>query len=401
DNGDGTWDYAQTQRDWDLVYSLPGAVDVVMRYAEMAGSGVFDETLMAFTTYTGTMRDMTMTQVIAVMDEPEQRSTYTVGASSWESTSTPSASGGVDGTLTYTTTDTVQTMQVPGIEDPSQMTDVTITIPRNTLQGTSTGIDMPAIYRLHAWFVARPSGEAITRDQADLKALLIDGLPFFEMIEGTSTVEGARVASPLGEFAVASAGVEFAMSGLVTDGLFREVISMTGLTMPAGIVPDWAAGLVPSDSSNGFEITGFDLAATAATLLPALDFTNPDLIDPAVMASVLPQLLPTGAVTVTMTPGGTTAPLYALTYEGTMQAGPDAMPTGRATVTMTGMDAVIDALNASGLTVEDGIGPGLAMARGVARPGEGGALVWEIDATVPGTLKINGTDYAPMMGGME
>lgn len=401
DNGDGTWDYAQDQRDWGLAFTVPGQIDLALRYGTLSGRGVFDERLMAFTTYSGSSSDMVMNQVITPPGEPAQRTTYAAASGTYDSTAAASAAKGVDGTVAYTLSGVTQTMQVPGIVDPAATTEVTVTMDRSVTSGTTTGVDMPALYGLVAWLVARPSAEAIRRDQAELKTRLAAGLPFFERIEATSTVEGIRVATPAGAFGAAAAAVDVALGGLVRDGLFREGISVTGLTMPPGLLPDWAAGLVPEDASIGFEVTGFDLATPAATLLPALDLTSPDLIDPAVLDSVLPQLLPTGAVTISVLPGGTKAPLYTLTYEGTMQAGPGTMPTGRAMVTMTGMDAVIESLNAGGLTAQDGIGPALAMARGMARPGADGALVWEIDATVPGTLLINGTDYAPMLGGAQ
>jgi hypothetical protein len=41
----------------------------------------------------------------------------------------------------------------------------------------------------------------------------------------------------------------------------------------------------------------------------------------------------------------------------------------------------------------------LGMAQGMAQPGVDGALVWEIDASTPGTLLVNGTDMSMMMGG--
>jgi hypothetical protein len=72
---------------------------------------------------------------------------------------------------------------------------------------------------------------------------------------------------------------------------------------------------------------------------------------------------------------------------------------GKATVTMTGMEAVMAALQAAPPEVGGQMVPMLGMAQGMASPGDAGALVWEIDASTPGTLLVNGTDLMAMMGG--
>ena len=41
-------------------------------------------------------------------------------------------------------------------------------------------------------------------------------------------------------------------------------------------------------------------------------------------------------------------------------------------------------------------GPMLAIAEGMAKPGDNGALVWEVEMTAEGALMVNGTN---MMGG--
>ena len=97
--------------------------------------------------------------------------------------------------------------------------------------------------------------------------------------------------------------------------------------------------------------------------------------------------------------GAISSDIYDLTYEGAMTAGPGGMPVGKATVTMTGMDAVIAALQTAPPEVGGQMAPMLGMAQGMAKPGDGGALIWEIDASTPGTLLVNGVDMMAMMGG--
>ena len=60
-------------------------------------------------------------------------------------------------------------------------------------------------------------------------------------------------------------------------------------------------------------------------------------IDAAMMAA----LLPTGTVTIGLNPGGISGDGYALTFEGSMVAGPETdIPTGSATITLTGIETL-------------------------------------------------------------
>ena len=71
-------------------------------------------------------------------------------------------------------------------------------------------------------------------------------------------------------------------------------------------------------------------------------------------------------------------------------------PTGQGTVKATGMDAVIEALNKGPAEVAQNVGPALAVARGIAKTGGVGELVWKLDGTTPGVFKINDLDLSAM-----
>jgi len=44
------------------------------------------------------------------------------------------------------------------------------------------------------------------------------------------------------------------------------------------------------------------------------------------------------------------------------------------------------------------VAPMLGMAEGMAKPGEGGALVWELETTPEGGFLVNGVDMMQMGG---
>jgi hypothetical protein len=117
----------------------------------------------------------------------------------------------------------------------------------------------------------------------------------------------------------------------------------------------------------------------------------------ALDAAVKAAFLPKSTVTITLNPGAVTGDGYELTYQGSMIAGPDMpVPTGTAKVTLAGADKLQAALNAAPDDIKAQAMMGFGMATGMAKKDDKGNLEWDIDASKPGTVSVNGT---PMMGG--
>ena len=153
---------------------------------------------------------------------------------------------------------------------------------------------------------------------------------------------------------------------------------------------------MPQKLSFDFQVTDFDAAAAAVVALGLFDLPDGAQPDDAFNKAMMAALLPKGTVTIGLNPGAVTGDGYELTYEGTMVAGPDMpAPTGKATVTLTGLDKLQAALAAAPDDIKGQAMMGVGMAQGMAKQ-DGDKLVWEIDASTPGSLSVNGT---PMMGG--
>jgi hypothetical protein len=145
-------------------------------------------------------------------------------------------------------------------------------------------------------------------------------------------------------------------------------------------------------------VSKFDPVAGVAIALGLLDLPAGAETPLEFDANMMAALLPSGVADFTLAPGRITAPAYTLTYEGAMSAGPaSAMPVGKATVTLKGMAEINAALMASPpeMGMQD-MAPMFGMAEMMAKPGDDGALVWELETTAEGGLLVNGTD---MMGG--
>lgn len=397
DNGDGTW-ASVTNQTFEADFSAVGVSEFSYKLGSLKGTGVFDEALGAFSTSRSDFTDISVAQTVTMPDMPPSATSTSAASGYYESKAVAGTGGGVDSKITYGLTDYAQTMAIPGAPG-MPASDVVVKAESYGGEGALTGLDPAAFYKLIAWFVAHPSADAIKADQAGLKAMLTDGMPFFQNLSTKGGMQNATINTPVGVFAVKKLSIDVEANGLVDAGLVREGVTLSGLTLPDGLAPAWSAGLVPTDVSFDVTVSGFNAAAPAAALIAAFDLTKPEPIDPALQSPLIAALLPNGTVDLKLAPGAVSSAMYTLTYDGAMTAGPGGMPVGKATVTMTGMDAVLAALQAAPPEMGGQIGPMLAIAQGMAQAGANGALVWEIDASVPGTLKVNGTDLMMMMGG--
>lgn len=395
DQGDGTWAVTQDQA-FSAKFAMSGVIEGTVDIGSLKSIGVFDEALHAFSTSTMDLADMKVNEVITQGDMT-QTVAYSVALGHYESTAT-AAKVGVDGAMSYRIDGMDETISMPMSPDAAPV-ELGMHVDTYTVDGSSKGVRPEAIYKLISWFVAHPTGTARVADQAGLKAILTDGVPFFEAINGTGMLTNLSVMSPVGQFGAETVGVVGEAHGVVADGVFREGITVTGLTLPEGLVPAWAVDLVPDSFALDFKASRFNLAAPAALFLGAFDLAAPEPVDAATGAQMLTALLPDGVVDITFAPGNVMSGLYDLRFEGAISAGPASeVPTGQAKVTLTGMTAVEAALAAAPAEVSGQILPMLGMAKGMAKTGEEGQLSWQIDATTPGTLVVNGVDLLGMGG---
>lgn len=396
DNGDGTWNVAQDQA-LELSINAPGALAMKLAVGSMVSEGVFDQNLMAFTTSKTTFTDLTVDETVTTPDAPGMNVTYAIERGEFLTTGVAGAAGGVDVTTTGTMTGLSEVFGMPMAPDMPPM-DIKLTAESYDLTSVAEGLQPAGVYGLLAFFVAHPSEAEMTADQDALRAALTAALPVFGHMTSTGTIKAISAETPMGPAALASLGIEVEANGVVKDGMVREAFTLDGLSLPEGLVPPWAADLVPKHSTIDAKLSGFDLAGPAGMLIAAFDLTKPEPIDPSIQDALLSALMPGGTVDITLAPGDVTSTAFKLAFEGAMQAGPMMIPTGTAKISLTGYDAIMAALQAAPPEIGQQIGPGLAMAQGIARP-EGEALVWEIDASTPGQILVNGMDMGPMLAG--
>ncbi len=394
DNGDGTWNVTQDQP-VSFTMSAAGVFDMEISVASVVCEGTFDAALQTFAENDCTLTDMVVDQTIYDPVLGDQTTSQTVDELTLTSSGVAGAGGGVNGNIAYTATGVAQTMQVPtGPGTPP--TTIEVTLDGYTADGTTTGVRSDAMLKAVAWAVANPSQALMAANRGEMKVILQDGLPLFEMIDFTGTATGLNVATPVGPVSIASMGFDVAMKGAVADGLFREALRFEGVKPPPGLLPPFAEPLIPDRFSIDFAVESFDASAAAVLLLGLFDLAPGAKPGPEFEGQMMQALMPDGSVDIVIAPGEVANATYTLNYEGRMQAGPGGIPTGTARVTATGYDAAMAIMDGAPDEMKSGILPGMGMARGLAREQPDGSLLWEIDATEPGTLKINGLDLMGM-----
>ena len=394
DNGDGTWGVSLDQA-ISIDLSMPQILDLKEEIASFSFTGTFDETLMAFTEAQSAFSGLTLVETIYAPDVPPQTVEMALDSGTLESTANAAVAGGADFEARFAAEGLTETMTTPELDGQPAMP---ITIKAESLSQTLTGSQFMGaeMFQLASWFSAHADDASLAADTAGLKAALTAALPFFGAVQATGTATMLSVDTPMGALGIEELGFAMDLTGAVPDGHFQQGFTLSGLTLPAGLVPDWAAPMLPHSLSLDVQVTDFDPAAAVTVALSALDLPDPSATGPEFDANLLTALLPKGAVTITLNPGALTGVDYELTYEGAMVMGPDMeLPTGQATVTLTGVDALMAALEGAPDDMKAQAMMGFGMAQGMAKV-EGDRLIWEIDAATPGSLAINGM---PLMGG--
>lgn len=393
DNGDGTWSYAI-----DQPFAIGLWSDDVMQtstsYETMSVEGVFDEALGDMSRYSVKIGGIKTVQIQTDASLGDVTTQSTTESLVLEGTAKAAASG-IDGNFDAISSGMAFDLILPSGEGMAPM-QVSGTVAAGATAGTVLGYQPKPIYALLAWFVAHPSEELIDADKAQLKPLIEAALPFF----GSASIEGSystiSLTTPLGVFELGDMGFAFEMDGVVANGRLREAITLRGLKVPEGAVPPFARALLPEEISLDVTASGFDLAGAVRQGLGSLDqpegAPGPDGFD----MQLLMALLPEGAVDVTLAPGGARGAAYDLAIEGAMRAGMDGMPSGTAKVTLSGIEAIMAALAEAPPEMAVQALPFVGMAQAMGQPGPEGQLVWEIDASTPGSLRINGMDIMGM-----
>lgn len=398
DQGDGTWAVTVGQ---PFAVNVDGGDKMKIDYAiaDLSMNGTFDEALMAFRENEWKASEVVVNETLPMEPGGATYSvSYTIAEQAGQTSAVAGAGGGVDGSGSFTQTGMRQVMSYPAMAEGMGPFELEATMASGAGTMTYTGGRPDAFLSLAAWFVAHPSVDAIKGAQDDLRNELSAGLPFFATAAVDASYTDVVVKSPMGDFAVANAAVEVDANGLVTDGRIREAVRLDGFSMPEALLPPWAVTLVPKSLSFDVAADGFNPRDPVRMIIEAFDLTQPEPIPETMGPDLLAALLPEGSADVTFAPGNITGADYSVTFEGGLTAGPMAMPTGKAMIRAEGLDKVEAALAAAPPDVSAQAMGTIMLLKGMGKMEGEGSYSWDIDATEPGKLLVNGADMSMMMG---
>ena len=282
---------------------------------------------------------------------------------------------------------------VEHVDDGNHPLDVNVKSTGGQFDVAMTGFKGKPWLDLLKFGIAHPEPTPTAADQGELKSILIEALPVFQTLDEKGSFNKVEIATPVGPFGVEKIGFLLKAKGIVKDGSIEEGFSVDGLSIPPGLAPNWATGLVAQNSKVDFAFSGFDLATFVKGYLDAADFTQEEPVPKEVTDKLALGLLPSGAATITLGPSSVSNGTYNLGAEASFSAGPAAAPTGKAKITLTGLDDVIKIITAA--PPQASLQQAAAMmivAKGLGKVGSDGATTWDIEATPDGQILVNGTD---------
>jgi hypothetical protein len=387
--GDGQWDVSHSGP-FNFVVKAPNTLSLDFKTESYETEGVFDENLMTFLSNSSTIKNMSLVEEIIDASQNKTSVDISIANLTSEQAGAANANGGVDLATKYKFDGLSEKISAGATAGGM---NVEITAEDGSYDTTGTGFKSKSIFDLISFFVTHQDKDSIVKDQAALKTILNDGLPLFENVTSTGTINKVSVTTPIGPIGMDSIAISVDGNGIVEDGKLRESISVSGLAIPQAIVPPWAVTLVPKNFTFDFSGSDFNLLAPAKLILENLDLAKEPPIPDGLEATLMPMFLPKGAATITLHPTSINNDLYSFSAEGNMVAGPASMPSGQAKVKAKGLDEIMKVLQSA--PPEMGLqsyGAMIIAAKGLGKAESDGSLSYDIATTPEGKVTVNGID---------
>jgi hypothetical protein len=391
--GDGTWRQSVSALG-PIAVAFQGQTTQI-RFDDLAGEGVFDPRIAAFTRH-----HTTVGGVVSTTARPESDGEPAVDLEKKESglvvdgTAAASAVAGTDVDLRLTTVQTVQTIHVSG-KSGDGLPEMTFSVgfDRTALGANFTGLRTVPMRDLWAHLVAHHTEDDFRTGHAALVARVRDALPIFDRVHYGLDAAALSIETPFGFGGVKTVEIGVDLAGVVRDGRFRCTTHLTGLEAHSMLLPNWIGRLLPAEIALSVAGGGYDLATPAAALLDTADLAAAEPLSDEDGRKIGAMLLPTGRMEIDLSGNRIASPLYEATLDGRLTVA-EAGAVGTLTVRAKGLDAVEKLLadpktGAEGAAAHDGLVAMIALAD---RGPDG--LAWRIDVDGDRVM-VNGRPMTP------
>jgi len=373
---DGTYDVSSTSSFSIAAKGNEGekAFDFKMAMTECDAKGVFDPKL-------GSFSDMTSNcgKGEFVMHSPTEDVDATFGEIK-STTKSVAADGGTTVTITSDIAGITEAMDVKG----AQPFKATLKAGSAKQEVVFAGARITNVLDLIAFLVQTGGPEKALAAQQDIKDKVLGALPLWTNLGGNVAFNDVEIETPIGTVKAESLSEAIGLSGATKDASYTIGIKMAGLQLPEGLVPSWAAPLVPKEGNIDVKLSGADLDAMARLAINNFDATKNPPLPPELQGQFMAMLLG-GQPKVTLTPSKLTADKVEVAASGEMSVLPS--QAGKVVVTASNIDAVSEAITNSDMPNKEQALMGLTMVKGMGKAGADGTTVWEVEFDV-GSNKV-------------
>ncbi|MFI0844248.1 hypothetical protein [Mesorhizobium sp. IMUNJ 23232] len=388
---DGTWqvDGALSPDGWVEISQPPMKQRFQWTVSDGKMSGVFDPTLGAFSSATGSHSGIKL-----VTEAPTGRGETSYGAGTVSISGTKSANGGIDFTSKQVMADFVQSQNVVDPENntnfPMEMKAASLSLDAN-----GTGYKWGSLLDMLAFAVTNNDEAKVKANQAELKSLLSAALPLWEHVDGTYGFSDLSVTTPVGIFRTGKAGVSVAMDGIRQNGSLGYAIKLSELEVASFFLPAWAPALIPTEVDLNFSGTNLNLEEPARKMIESFDLNQDPPVPVAVTDAIEAEFIANPPKIVLAKSAIRNADTE-FVVEGEMVF-PDGKPVMDATIEAAGFDKAVATLQAAAPNDQQvaEVLPALAMVKGFGRALPDGRLLWAVNVRADGSVFVNGTMIKP------
>ena len=286
----------------------------------------------------------------------------------------------------------VEKMAIPVDTQPNAKLDTTFKFGPASVDGT---IDQLRIQpALAAWrFMLAHKDQPNSETSADaVKAILAAGLPGWEKMNLTTDVSDIALEMPFANAHIKDWRETIDLPGFTNVATGRIGLKIDELDMRSAVLPEGFEQLLPLslDFELGVRLNGLDRIAGVA--LADHDFMLEKDVSPEAQAKI-EQIFKSSAPTFMLGPGYLRNPLIDLAYQGEVKVSPDNVVNGHILVSADTLDKVMDFVKQFAFLspVVTNAVLGVGAAKGMAKTGPDGRLVWDIEMSgPPGQLTVNG-----------
>jgi hypothetical protein len=247
-----------------------------------------------------------------------------------------------------------------------------------------------ALADLWAFMVAHASRDELVAHQVDLKTRLKAVLPLASSIIGDVSLSKLVVNTELGDFGAAEFSEHYELEGPNEKNGIVSTLKLSGLSLPAGLVPSWAAPLTPT----GFEVSQIvgpvDVTPSLLMAIDGADLAADNPLTDAQLAAIKASLAQNNS-RMRIAPSSISTALMTMRFQSDLKLAKP-LPTGTANVAVTGLDKTIDAIRAASPddpNAEQAIAM-LAAVKVLAKAEGADSYSWRIEAKPGGNVTVNG-----------